>query len=195
MSGFLSGSVDATRQRILDGTVEVFRKKGSSFTMNDISKELSMSKKTIYSVFRDKESLLFNLVDYFFNTVKIDEEKINNDESLSTKEKLIKILGAMPEAAVGIDFSSINSLREKYPRVGKRIEERLESGWDSTIALLKKGQDEGIFRSVDTVVFQMTFEAAIERFLSTNELKKAHISYDDALNELVNILVNGVCID
>jgi AcrR family transcriptional regulator len=96
MSGFLKPRSGNTKKRILDGTVEVFRKKGASFTMSDISKELGMSKKTIYTVFDDKESLLLNLVDYFFDSVKEDEEKIWNDTSLSTKDKFIKILGAMP---------------------------------------------------------------------------------------------------
>ena len=59
MSGFLSGKDERNRQRILEGTFVVFRDKGAEFTMNDLSKELGMSKKTIYTVFRDKESLLY----------------------------------------------------------------------------------------------------------------------------------------
>ena len=65
MSGFLRPQRDL-KKKILDGTIEVFRKKGASFTMSDISKELGISKKTIYVQFDDKKSLLLELVDYFF---------------------------------------------------------------------------------------------------------------------------------
>ena len=44
------------REQILDATVLVFNKKGMKFTMDDIARELGMSKKTIYTVFADKQS-------------------------------------------------------------------------------------------------------------------------------------------
>ena len=91
MSGFLSGKEEKNRERILEGTFKVFRDKGAGFTMNDLSKELGMSKKTIYTIFRDKESLLYTLVDYFFDSVKKDENMVLMDESLSTSERLQKM--------------------------------------------------------------------------------------------------------
>ncbi|MDD6577890.1 MAG: TetR/AcrR family transcriptional regulator, partial [Lachnospiraceae bacterium] len=93
MSGFLSGKDEYNKARILEGTIRVFRKKGIGFTMNDLSKELGMSKKTIYTVFRDKESLLYTMVDYFFDSVKKDENEILQKADLSTEEKLRQVLG------------------------------------------------------------------------------------------------------
>ena len=117
MSGFLSGKDERNRQRILEGTFVVFRDKGAEFTMNDLSKELGMSKKTIYTVFRDKESLLYTLVDYFFDSVKEDEGKILGDPDLNTRERLEKMLGVIPTSYSDIDFSSVYLVRGKYPRV------------------------------------------------------------------------------
>ena len=48
------------RETILEGTIQAFNKKGLKFTMDDIASLLGMSKKTIYTVFRDKESLFLN---------------------------------------------------------------------------------------------------------------------------------------
>ena len=42
------------KERILEATMKVFNKKGLKFTMDDIAEELSMSKKTIYTVFDNK---------------------------------------------------------------------------------------------------------------------------------------------
>ena len=38
------------RKMILNGTMEVFNEKGLKFTMDDIAKQLKISKKTIYKV-------------------------------------------------------------------------------------------------------------------------------------------------
>ena len=43
------------RETILQGSLELFRDRGIQFTMDDLSKRLGISKKTIYTVFRSKE--------------------------------------------------------------------------------------------------------------------------------------------
>ena len=47
------------KTKILEATIKVFNKKGLKFTMDDIASELSMSKKTIYTVFKDKETMFY----------------------------------------------------------------------------------------------------------------------------------------
>jgi len=192
MSGFLSKKTEINKKRILDGTVEVFRKKGSGFTMNDISEELHMSKKTIYTIFRDKESLLYTMVDYFFDTVKKDEKGIWENDQIGTDEKLIMLLAALPETSRDIDFTSLYEVKDKYPRVEKRIQERLESDWDKTLDLVKKGISEGVFRECNLTVFQLAFEASIERFIKGDELKENNVKYIDALIDLATMMVRGI---
>ena len=67
------------KETILEGTIKVFNQKGLKFTMDDIAGELGMSKKTIYTIFRDKESLFLATVDYLFDSVKESEKQVLND--------------------------------------------------------------------------------------------------------------------
>ncbi len=181
-----------TRQMILEGTIRAFNRKGLKFTMDDVAKELSMSKKTIYTVFRDKESLFFAMVDYLFDSIKESEQRVLNDESLDTLEKIRKVLGVIPEGYREIDFRQLYLLREKYPAIYQRVEERLETGWENTIALLEQGMREGVVRKVDIPIVKMMMEAAIEQFFQRDILLQNGISYMDALDEVVDILVDGI---
>lgn len=192
MSGFLSGRDEMNRERILEGTIKVFQEKGPTFTMNDLSKELGMSKKTIYVAFRDKESLLYNLVDYFFDSIKRCEREIVSDNSLSSRDKFKNMLGVLPVKYKDVDLTGVAFMKDKYPRVAEHISERLESGWETTFAVLDDGIKDGTFRNVNHTVFKLTFESAIERFISTDELYRAHIKYSDALEELVNTMIGGI---
>lgn len=181
-----------TRQTILEGTIRAFNRKGLKFTMDDVAKELSMSKKTIYTVFHDKESLFFAMVDYLFDSIKESEQRVLNDESLDTLEKIRKVLGVIPEGYREIDFRQLYLLREKYPAIYQRVEERLETGWENTIALLEQGMREGVVRKVDIPIVKMMMEAAIEQFFQRDILLQNGISYMDALDEVVGILVDGI---
>ena len=108
---------------ILEGTLEVFNRKGIKFTMDDIAKALNISKKTIYTVFDDKESLFMAMVDYLFDSIKESEKQVLLDESLNTQEKIRKILGVMPESYKNVDFRQLYMLRDKYPAIYERVEE------------------------------------------------------------------------
>ena len=181
-----------TRQTILEGTIRAFNRKGLKFTMDDVAKELSMSKKTIYTVFRDKESLFFAMVDYLFDSIKESEQRVLNDESLDTLEKIRKVLGVIPEGYREIDFRQLYLLREKYPAIYQRVEERLETGWENTIALLEQGMREGVVRKVDIPIVKMMMEAAIEQFFQRDILSRNQLTYADALKEVVEILMYGI---
>ena len=181
-----------TRQMILEGTIRAFNRKGLKFTMDDVAKELSMSKKTIYTIFRDKESLFFAMVDYLFDSIKESEQCVLNDESLDTLEKIRKVLGVIPEGYREIDFRQLNLLRDIYPAIYQRVEERLETGWENTIALLEQGMREGVVRKVSIPIVKMMMEAAIEQFFQRDILLQNGISYMDALDEVVDILVDGI---
>ena len=101
------------RETILEGTIQVFNQKGLKFTMDDIAALLKISKKTIYTVFQDKEALFLAMVDYIFGSIKESEQKAFEDKKLTTVEKIHKILGVLPEGYKDIDFRQLYLLKEK----------------------------------------------------------------------------------
>lgn len=181
-----------TRENILNATIQVFNKKGLKFTMDDIASELSMSKKTIYTIFRDKEALCLEMVDYCFDHIKEAEKEVLADTGLNTVDKLRKLLGVMPEGYREIDFRQLYSLKDKYPNIYARIELRLETGWEATIDLIHKGMEEGVLRRINPLIVKTMMEATIEQFLQRNILITNGISYNDALQQAVSILVDGM---
>ena len=76
------------RVRILDEAARQFDKKGIKFTMDDLARALGMSKKTIYTVFEDKRSIMNDTIDRFFEDAFNQEQEILNDESIGVVEKL-----------------------------------------------------------------------------------------------------------
>lgn len=177
---------------ILEGTIKAFNLKGLKFTMDDIAGILSMSKKTIYTVFKDKEELFLTMVDYIFDSIKESEQKILEDPELTTLDKIKRILGVLPEGYKEIDFRQLFSLKDKYPKIYSQVEKRLETGWESTISLLEQGMEEGVIRPVKIPIVKMMLEAAVEQFFQRDILVRNKISYTEALEEVVNILVIGI---
>jgi len=180
------------KEKILVGALNVFKTKGLKFTMDDLATEMKMSKKTIYTVFDDKNELLCEMVDYAFDMIKEAEDKIYYDATLSTVEKLRGVLSVLPESYNGFDFQTLYQFSDKYPKAYEKLSMRLESGWEKTWDLLKIGVKDGTVRDIDFDIFKLTYEAAVERLLMTDLLEKKGMDYPTVFNELVNIMVDGI---
>lgn len=180
------------KEKIMDATIIEFNEKGLKFTMDDIAKRLEMSKKTIYTVFQDKESLCMETVNYCFNAIKESEQAIIEDETLSLQEKIRRTLIVLPDRYQDIDFRKIYGGKEKYPKIYQEIMHRLSSGWEPTIALLEEGIATGQLRKFSVSVFKSMVESSINGFMSGNELLECDVTYEEALEEMLEILWNGI---
>lgn len=182
------------RESIIEGTIKVFNQKGLKFTMDDLAKVLGMSKKTIYTVFADKEELFFAMVEWIFDSIKEEEKRVLDDESLPTVQKLKVLLGVLPEGYKEVDFRQLYSLKDKYPKIYKQVEIRLETGWEATLELMQQGIAEGVLRPVSLPLFKMMMEASLEQFFQRDILLQSDMTYGEALEEVVNILMDGITV-
>lgn len=182
------------REKILESTLQIFNQKGLKFTMDDIAKEMGISKKTIYTVFKDKEELFLAVVDYMFDSIKDGECALLADTNLSTVEKIRGVLGVMPDGYKDVDLRQLYILKDKFPKIYAKVEQRLENGWEQTIALIEKGMEEGVIRSVSVPIVKLMMEAALEQFFQRDILVRSGLTYQEALDEVVNILVDGITV-
>ena len=180
------------KETILEGALQIFNQKGLKFTMDDIAVLLKISKKTIYTVFNDKEELFLAMVDYLFDSIKESEEAVVKNQELTTVEKVRTILGVLPESYKDIDFRQLYLLKEKYPKIYKQVELRLETGWEATIGLIEQGIDEGCIRPVKIPILKLMMESALEQFFQRDVLIRNQIPYQEALDEVVGILMDGI---
>ena len=109
--------LETLKKEILAGTIAVYAEKGVKFTMDDLAKQLGMSKKTIYLVYREKKTLFMAMVDYVFDSIKVSEQEVIDDPTTTTVEKIRKILGVLPDSYKSMDLGQLYILREKYPEL------------------------------------------------------------------------------
>ena len=176
------------RTQILDAAAKLFQAEGLGFTMQQVAAALHISKKTIYTVYSDKEALLLDMVDMLF-------EKIHRRKAelaalpLPLEERLRAVIIALPEEYAALDFRQLDALEEKYPAVAARVRRHLETGWEPTMGLLEQGIAEGRIRPVNLTVLRRVITAAFEQLLSGGE---NGTSYAAELDAMMDILMNGI---
>lgn len=180
------------KEHIIEAVIDEFNEKGLKFTMDDIAKRLGISKRTLYTEVKDKEALFIEAVNYVFEAIKKSEQVITKDESLDIVEKLRRILIVLPEKYKRIEYRQLYDLKEKYPRIYAKIEHRLETDWEPTFSILEQAMAKGRIKKINPQIFQSIVSGTIEYYLSRTFLIENHITYEEALEQMLDIIMNGI---
>lgn len=185
-------SMDQARQKCIDCAIRLCSSQGLDFTMSQLAAQLGMSKKTLYVLFDSKEALLLAVVDTMFDAVKANEAKILARQDLSLAEKVRQLVVVLPDSYKNLDWSRLQGVEEKYPAVYGRIRQRLESEWEPTLELLRQGMEQGELRPFQPGLLRAVVEGAMEHFLSSDALQREGIGYVQALDGMMDLLMEGI---
>jgi len=179
------------RQQIIEVASELFDTKGLKFTLDDICEKMHISKKTIYVCFSCKEELLLEMTDAAFAAIYQRKKNILN-EDLPFYEKLKKVMIILPDKMMNTDFRQLEGIKEKYPQVYERVRYYLEAGWEPVIELLDEGVRKHYLKKVEIPILKTMVASSISSFINDGLLEENDISYADALDSMVNIIINGI---
>lgn len=118
-----------------------------SVTMDDVSRELGISKKTLYQYVSDKNELVEKVVelelkekDIFFKTAR--HSNLNAIENIFEVHRMVQQMIRDYNPATDYD------LRKYYPELYARVlKERREYIYNNILGNLKQGKSEGLYRS------------------------------------------------
>jgi AcrR family transcriptional regulator len=137
-----------TRDRILVGGYELFSRFGiKSVTMDDIAKHLSISKKTIYQFFRDKDEVVHTLLEKQFNQDIADFEEIANTAP-NVVEEVFSHMKKLHKMFTNTNPNMIYDLRKFHPRSWELVTKfRTETCLGMVERALEKGKKDGYVRA------------------------------------------------
>lgn len=134
------------REHVIEVASNLFHQKGiRSVTMDDIAHALTMSKRTLYQLFADKEQLLLACVTQHEQETQLQVSNL----LLSTKNVLEFLLTIFENKLKEMDDSTDSFFTDmyKYPKVIAHIKAHQKSQEDEAASFLEKGVLQGLFRA------------------------------------------------
>jgi TetR/AcrR family transcriptional regulator, cholesterol catabolism regulator len=126
---------------------ELYMKYGiKSITMDDVARELGISKKTLYQFVTDKDDLVGKFIDY---EISLRQEEICKCFKIGYNaiEELVEISIFMNKMIRDQNPATENDLRKYYPHhYQKTVKTRREGMYNYVLLNLKKGKREGLYR-------------------------------------------------
>jgi AcrR family transcriptional regulator len=137
-----------TRDKIKKGAEELFMRYGvRSISMDDIARHLSVSKKTLYQHFADKEDIVTVTCQAHVDRYVTEFEAIRQNARHAIDE-LVQISMCLKRNVQGMNPSLLFDLQKYHPRAWKVwVDHKNNFIRTSVVRNLKQGIEEGYFRS------------------------------------------------
>lgn len=183
------------RELIVEQAAKMFVNQGvKAVRMDDIAHELSISKRTLYELFGDKEELLYLCIKHFIEEGRTRREKqiaeINNDLEIM----LLSFRDMISVAPVSARMR--RNMRRFYPSVFKRLEEEVqqESRNDLKRWLGKCVESGYMERTSDCdFVVRVLYESVQGIMVSENFENEDMMSTISMISYSIMIFIRGLC--
>jgi len=153
------------KEKIIKGASEMYRRQGvRSVTMDDIARELGISKRTIYEKFKDKDELLEHcIMKYKSDQLEIKQKIIS--ESSNVLEIMYKMMYELILTFKNAHPSFFSDIKKYHSKICKELmDENRKEHIEEMSELLEKGVEDGLFRKdfsieIASLILQVQFHA------------------------------------
>ncbi|BCG61555.1 TetR/AcrR family transcriptional regulator [Paenibacillus sp. URB8-2] len=180
------------KQRILAEARQEIYKSGFRFTMADMARRCGLSTKTIYECYSSKEDLILDMVQQAIDELTEREQSIVNDPKLGTMDKLRALLVLLPRDFQFFDIKRLHELQRYYTNVWNIMDSFLTEQWDGVTQMLAAAQAEGLLEKFNTALFIQLYIGGLYRLMEQASTGAAQMTLRQALDEMVDIMLNGI---
>lgn len=182
------------RERIVESALRQILKYGlRKFTIDDITSDLGISRKTLYKHFDSKNQLIECVLDNYMAA----ELNQHNEIMASTTgfcerfEGLILPIGHKP-----VPTRLLAELQQYFPELWARCEEAVQITRNQIIQIYAEGIENGEIRSeIHPAVIDMVVKKAIDGVLDHRFLAENDIGLIQALHDIKNMVLYGILVD
>jgi TetR/AcrR family transcriptional regulator, cholesterol catabolism regulator len=187
-------SITEKETDIIAQSAELFLRYGvKSITMDDLSRHLAISKKTLYQFFTDKTDLVNKTIKHIIKSRSCEISKIC-DLRLNAIEELFKVYQHANELIRNHNPMLEFDLQRFYPSIYRDTRETHRKAiYETTLSNLMKGKQEGFYRAdLNEVVITKLHVLRIENFTHSDFLTTEEIHSNEFLNEVFKYHLYGI---
>lgn len=182
------------KQRIINETTKLFATHGvRTVRMDDVAEQLGVSKRTIYEIFGDKESLVRECVEHFYKTHYKEAHDILS-QGKNVIEEFLLLLEEWDKTAEA-DYKLMTSIKRYYPNIYEEINEiNTNRGYEQLKAKLDQGVKDGLLLSnIDYDLAVAIFSHSIYGIATRQNMSlPENVSENDAFKYVIIYFIRGV---
>ena len=183
-------------ERILEAAEALFMQYGvRSVTMDDIAKELSISKKTIYQHFKDKEEIVLRVAERVFAKEKQIMNRMH-DQGENVIHEMVLISKYLREHVATVNPSALFDLQKFYKDAWEVFQVFQQECLTLIEETIRKGMNEGYFRkAINPKVLSILRSETITLSFNQHLFPREQFDPQEVQTQLFELFVQGMLTD
>ena len=187
----LSNYRQELKGKILTTAMKMFERQGIKHVrMDDIAQALSISKRTLYEIYENKEQLLCEGVKYE-HQIRLEQLRKFSEQAKNEMEVVMEVIRLNM-----LHLGQINPLffseLQKYDRVVRFLQEQHEERRSNSIQFVKSGVEHGYFKSdLNYDIIAKMSDAVLNHVMMTKMYEEYPMS--EIFKHHINIVFKGIC--
>jgi len=185
------------KERIIAESGAMFTKYGiRSVTMDNLSEEMRISKRTIYEHFKDKDTLLLEVIRYFKGQQSEQAHHII-DESESAIEAMFRIMKQSIQLMKQLNPAFFHDIRKYHSSTCKELSEHSDiRDFSVTQNILQTGIKQKVFRKeIKVDIVNQTLHTLFDLFSPDSTLIQADYNRKDLFENIIIPYFRGISTD
>ena len=183
-----------TKELILHKSLQMFKTLGvKSVSMDDIAKELSISKKTIYQHYKDKKELVHEAFDH---DLELDKRACFEtcEQTDNAIQQFLNISAFISHNLKDMNPAVLYDLRKYYPECGKRFDNfSNEVIYKFMLSNTALGIEQGYYREDLKPEFISSIYISMVKEFMKADLNKLGLSLKDLHKEMITYHLYAIC--
>jgi AcrR family transcriptional regulator len=184
-----------SRTRILEVARTLLLAYGfSALTMDDLARELGMSKKTLYVHFPSKDALAEAILDGLGKSIRTQLEAVLSHPKLTFAQKLCGVIDVVGSVLGKVSPATLRDLQRYAPHLYQKIEEVRQKNVPYVFGrLIRTGIAEGMVRpEIDPAFAAEFWLQAIRGLIQPDILDRTQLTPRQTLGEGIHLFFNGL---
>ena len=181
------------RERIFEAARSRFLEYGySKISMEEIARDLGISKKTLYTEYESKEDLLRDVVRHLLKDFSDDLENALREPSLRFVDKLRILMSKMGQHKLRMSPAFARDIETYAPSVWDDIREYRRKRSGRFLELVKAGVESGELRSdVNPVLVSRLYQNVVETMLHHSSLDELGMTAPQVYEAIIGVIFEG----
>lgn len=184
------------RNKILAYSQNRFFKEGFyKLSVDEIARELGMSKSTLYKYFPSKLALVSESIKLLASKIHTEISSIINSDG-NAVEKFVAVMTRLLQNITRFTDKFMSDLQHHAPHIWEEVDEiRKKIMFTNISSIILQGQKEGLIINYPPEIIITMIVGALRSVVNPGFLTSTKFSYNDAVGYTFKILLNGILTD
>lgn len=180
------------REKIIAEALREINCRGAEFHMDDLARNLRISKRTLYEHFSSKQEIIEKSLISLMDEIHEQHLAMLANPNLTTEDKIIGFFNVKTHYVSVLSVRKADELLRKMPDVCRRLEERQYKDWKLLEQLFEQAQQEDDFKEVDKFLLVHMLHSAADDIIEYFNESEHEYSFPEYMEKCIRVILYGI---